>query len=218
MSLRQRLVEFTHVKLGHPGVAKTLAYLRTHFCWDRMHADAKRYVAGCDLCQRVKHLNYTMEGEYNMVVARTPSDMVTVDFYGPLPRSIGGVEYIFVVLDMHSTYVKLHPIKKATTWIVLKKIIEQYIPEIGKPSTILSDNGTEFTSPVWKSRLQQEKIRVIFSSIRHPQSNPTERVMRELGRLRILNGPSISPGSRLYLTLRYTRAQASPARAPFRKT
>lgn len=48
---------------------------------------------------------------------------------------------------------------------------------------ILSDNGTQFTSPVWKNHLEKSGIRVIYSSIRHPQSNPTERIMRELGKL-----------------------------------
>ena len=181
--LQRRLIEFTHEKLAHPGVAKTLAYLGTHFFWNTMNRDVKKCVLGCDLCQRVKYISQSMEGEYHMVPASKPTELVTVDFFGPLPRSLGGVEYIFVVLDAHSKYVKLYPIKWATTQIALKKILIQYIPEMGKPQSILSDNGMQFTSHNWKSRLHQEGIRVIFSSIRHPQSNPTERVMRELGRL-----------------------------------
>ena len=181
--LAPRLIKFTHAKLAHPGYSKTLSYIKMHFSWDGMNAQVKKYVLGCDLCQRVKGLNYSMEGAFGMVPAGKPTELVTVDFYGPLPRSIGGVEYIFVMLDVASKYVKLYPLKRATTRTVLKKIIENYIPEMGKPSTILSDNGTQFTSPVWKDRLAREDIRVIFSSVRHPQSNPTERVMRELGRL-----------------------------------
>lgn len=42
-----------------------------------------------------------MEGEFNFIKADTPNELVTVDFYGPLPRSIGGAEYIFVKLDAH---------------------------------------------------------------------------------------------------------------------
>ena len=53
----------------------------------------------------------------------------------------------------------------------------------GKPKRILSDNGTQFTSLKWRNALEAEGIKVTFSSIRHPQSNPTERVMREIGRL-----------------------------------
>ena len=48
---------------------------------------------------------------------------------------------------------------------------------------ILSDNGTQFTSNEWRNALEKEGIKVIFSSVRHPESNPTERVMREIGRM-----------------------------------
>lgn len=102
-----------------------------------MNSDAKKYVASCDLFQRVKHLNYSIEGEYSMVPASEPSELVTVDFYGPLPHSIGGVEYIFVLLDVHLKYVKLYPIKKANTRIILKKVLEHYIPAVGKPFRII---------------------------------------------------------------------------------
>lgn len=73
--------------------------------------------------------------------------------------------------------------KRATTNSSVNKIIKEYIPECGKPKRILSDNGTQFTSNKWISPLKEMGIEVLFSSIRHPQSNPTERVMREIGRL-----------------------------------
>lgn len=90
-----------------------------------------------------------------MVESNEPGDLICVDFYGPLPKSIGSMEYVFVVLDMFSKYVKLYPIKKKNCETILRKLFDLYIPE----------------------------IQVIYSSIRHPKSNPIERVMRELGRL-----------------------------------
>lgn len=54
-------------------------------------------------------------------------DLVTVDLYGPLPIGRGGVEYIFLVIDSFSKYVKLYALKKANvhtcTQIIQKKII-----------------------------------------------------------------------------------------------
>lgn len=49
--------------------------------------------------------------------------------------------------------------------------------------TILSDHGTQFTSQIWKDILNKHNIKISYSSIRHPESNPTERVMKELSRL-----------------------------------
>ena len=181
--LSLQLIKFTHTQLGHPGVYKTQEYLKRFYYWKSMGKQIKQYVVACDLCQRVKHLSIAMEGEYDLVRASSPNELVTVDFYGPLPRGRGGVQYLFVVLDAFSKLVRMFPLKNATTYMSLRCMIEKYIPECGKPKRILSDNGTQFTSPKWRTALEEQGIDVVFSSIRHPQSNPTERVMREIGRM-----------------------------------
>ncbi|XP_046737537.1 uncharacterized protein LOC124406225 [Diprion similis] len=76
-----------------------------------------------------------------------------------------GVQYLLVVMDAFSKYVSLYPIQKTTTRISLVKLIKDYFPKLA-----------------WKETLEKEGIKTIYSSIRHPQSNPTERYMRELGR------------------------------------
>ena len=90
---------------------------------------------------------------------------------------------MFVLQDVSSKYVTIYAIKRETTAICLKKIRENYTKEMGVPRAILSDHGTQFTSPAWKRGLQELGIKSLMSSIRHPQSNPAERTMRELGRL-----------------------------------
>lgn len=54
---------------------------------------------------------------------------------------------------------------------------------MGQPKRVLSDHGSQFTSPKWGDSLRKAGVKVLFSSVRHPQSNPVEKVMRELGRL-----------------------------------
>lgn len=148
-----------------------------------MASHTKQYVVTCDLCQRVKYLSVSTEGEYNFVPSAKPNDLVTVDFYGPLPKARDGTQYIFVMLDAVSKHVSLYLMKNATPRMTLKKIFEKFIPKLGKPAKILSDHGIQLTSMAWKTKLEAKNIKVLFSSIRHPQSNATERVMRELGRL-----------------------------------
>lgn len=148
-----------------------------------MRQDIKSWVLACDVCQRIKSYNKSTNTEYQMVKSEKTGDLISVDLYGPLPMSRGGVQYIFVVLDVFSKLVRLYSIKKATSYIVSRKICEQYVSELGRPQRILSDHGTQFTSKRWKKSLQDLGIRVLFSSIRHPQGNPVERVMREIGRM-----------------------------------
>ena len=85
-SLSVELIKITHTKLGHPGVYKTFEYLKRFYYWKKMRRQVKMYVTACDMCQRVKHLSIAMEGEFDMVQAEGPNDLITVDFYEPLPR------------------------------------------------------------------------------------------------------------------------------------
>lgn len=62
-----------------------------------------------------------------------------------MPTARAGVQHILVIMDLYSKYVKLKPIKKATSSIIIKGI-EEYIMENGPISTILSDNATQFSN------------------------------------------------------------------------
>ena len=79
-------------------------------------------------------------------------------------------------------YVKLYPVKSATTKACLNKLLNHYFVNITKPKIILSDNGSQFRSPVWLKKLKERDVTTRFSLIRDPESNPSERVMRELSK------------------------------------
>ena len=182
-ALIDMFITTVHKQFGHAGQYKLFTYLRQYFYWKNMRRDVKNFTRSCDLCQRVKYLNYKMEGSYEFLASERPNELVSVDFYGPIPASVGGVQYIFVIHDVFSKLVTLYPIKRVNTKTCLTKLRDHYFGNIGKPQKILSDNGTQFSSPVWKNTLSSFGVKALFSSIRHPQSNPVERTMRELGRL-----------------------------------
>lgn len=46
---------------------------------------------------------------------------------------------------------------------------------------LMSDHGSQFNTPVWIRRVESEGIQVVFSSIRHLQSNIMERVNKQIG-------------------------------------
>jgi len=87
-----------------------------------------------------------------------------------------------VCFDVFSKFVKLYPLKAATTKACLNKIVNDYVVNVTRPKCILSDNGTQFASKNWKNKLAEMNIDVMFSPIRHPQANPSERCMREIGK------------------------------------
>lgn len=117
------------------------------------------------------------------IISQKPLDKLLVDFYGPLPVGIYGLQYIFVVLDNFSRFVKLFPLRRATAKACIYKLTQYYFPNYGTPLSLVSDHCRQFTSKHWQQTLNKHHIQVGHTSVYHPQSNPSERVMRELGRL-----------------------------------
>ncbi|XP_033221135.1 uncharacterized protein LOC117175536 [Belonocnema kinseyi] len=84
--------------------------------------------------------------------------------------------------DTFTKYTKLYPIRKATSEVAIQKL-DEFAKEIGAQQKVLSDQGTQFTSYKWRQALEQRKMKMILTSIKHPQANIVERVNRELARL-----------------------------------
>jgi hypothetical protein len=102
----------------------------------------RQYISCCVTCQRVKHPNnaYITEGRSHMPTK--PGSLWAIGLFGSLPTSRGGVKYVLVCLDVFSNYIKLYPLKSATTHSCLNKIINHYFSSVTKPEVTLSDHGT----------------------------------------------------------------------------
>lgn len=180
--IAQKLIKEIHLMYGHIGQKKVFKMIQENFYIKNLKKLVDEEIRYCDACQRNKIGTTGNYAKAQFIQTNNPNDLLSVDFFGPLPTSTAGVKYIFVTIDAFSKWVKLYPIKRATTNIVLKKILEDYIPKYGKPKKIQCDHGTQFTSQKWIRTLKENDIQVTFSSIRHPQGNIVERVNRELGR------------------------------------
>ena len=71
---------------------------------------------------------------------------------------------------------------RPTTKVVLKILLQKYIPTYGRIKKILSDQGVQFQSEKWERMLRENGIQPVLTSIRHPQGNLAERVNKELGK------------------------------------
>lgn len=177
------LVIETHQIYGHCGTYKTYQLLQQHHQFQSMYHTIKRIIKTCDLCQRTKVNNVTARGPTLNLIPEKPMEMVSADLMGPLPRGQGGCQYILAILDIFSKYIKLYPLKRATTDTIVRRIVNDYIPTMGLFQKILTDNGTQFTSKKWIRKMEELKIKSIHTTAYHPESNPVERANREIGRL-----------------------------------
>lgn len=177
------LIKETHTNMGHPGRFKTYHALRDICTFKNMQKLISEVTKNCDSCQRNKPINYNASGKSSSHKPTKPLEKVSIDMMGPLPTGRGGTHYILAILDVFSKYIRLYAIKRATTKSITNKLINDYIPTTGKPESIISDNGTQFTSKSWYNTLKENNIKCIFTTKYHPQANPVERYNREIGRL-----------------------------------
>ena len=81
------------------------------------------------------------------------------------------------MMDTFTKYTKLYPLRRATTKAAIRSL-ENFITVAGKPERVLADRGTQFTSKKWTEALKERNIRLVLTSVRHPQVNIVEKVSR----------------------------------------
>ena len=138
---------------GHLGNKKCTKMIQEYFTLDSMSKRINEYIRTCDKCQRCKDTgNRNLFGGTRPILPTKKGDLVSGDFYGPLPTSAGGVKYLFVLVDNFTKFVKLYTLRRATTTATLPRV-RQYCNEFSTPKAILTDNGTQFTSKQWVNGL-----------------------------------------------------------------
>jgi transposase InsO family protein len=182
IDMARKVITAIHIEIGHFGPAKCLYVMQEHFYCQSLARKIRQTLACCDSCQRNKHSPVSSHGTYAPILPTTTSQLICTDLYGPLPAGIAGAKYILVYLDMFSKLVTLYTLPKATADRVTTKL-KHYVANIHKPTAILHDHGSQYTSKTYTDKLHELGIKAYYSSIRHPQSNPAERIMRELGRM-----------------------------------
>ena len=100
-SLRGNIVKTHHDSptAGHPGNYKTLELVARSYFWPGMSREVKKYVQGCDVCQRTKVERRASAAPLQPhLIPDRPWSHISMDLIGPLPTS-QGKDAILVVVD-----------------------------------------------------------------------------------------------------------------------
>ena len=176
------VIDECHEMYAHIGPLKVIKMLNDFFYYPKMAKIVRRSLANCDSCERNKVTNQTCFSEMKNYLPERPNKISSIDLYGPFSASKGGFKYILSAIDAFSKHVVIYPLRRANTKAVINKLSKDHFPNYGKPSKIITDHGTQFTSPIWSEFLKEKGIQPVFSSKRHPQSNIFERIYRKLSR------------------------------------
>jgi transposase InsO family protein len=165
---------------GHLGVEKTTERIVRKFYWYKQLTEIQNYVQSCILCQQTKIPQQYNVAPLQPLTPTRPSELVTTDIMGPLPKTKGGNFYVLVVIDHFTKWVELYALPEITSKTVANRLMLFFF-RYGIPDTLLSDQGTNYQSEVMVELCELLDIHKVRTSPYHPECDGlTERFNRTL--------------------------------------
>ncbi|XP_058456623.1 uncharacterized protein K02A2.6-like [Malaya genurostris] len=180
---------------GHPGMERMKALARSHVYWPRIDDDVVDHVKRCDSCATHSKTPPKVPLQ-SWPLSQFPWERIHVDFAGP----INGLHFL-VVVDSFSKWPEITVVHAPTTSTVIK-FLDELFARFGVPTTIVSDNGSQFSSMQFTAFCNKNGVQHLQISPYHPQSNgQAERFVDTLktALCKINEGEGISESLQIFL-------------------
>jgi hypothetical protein len=167
----------------HPGSTKMYRDLRERYWWNGMKREVAQFVERCLTCQRVKAEHQRPAGMLKpLIIPEWKWEHITMDFVTGLPKTVTGLDAVWVVVDRLTKSAHFLPIKMTYG---MDRLAKEYVNEIvrlhGVPVSIISDRDPRFTSRFWQSLQGAMGTKLNFSTAFHPQTDgQSERTIQTL--------------------------------------
>lgn len=166
---------------GHQGINRTAKKIRAKFKWSKMHKDIKSFIRSCESCQKNKYSRNTKMPLVITTTAKRPFEKVFLDIVGPLPITDSHNKYILTFEDDLTKFCEAIAIPNQEASTIAESFVTHIICKFGTPSYVLTDQGANFLSAIFKETCKLLKISKIQTTAYHPQSNGSlERTHRNL--------------------------------------
>ena len=169
--LRKRILERIHE--GHMGVAKCRERAAQSVWWPQIGKDIKSRVASCRHCLE-RQPTQISEPLMPSALPERPFQKVGVDIFEF--RS----SHFLVQVDYYSRYIDVTCLPSLSSATVIGKL-KTFFSHHGVPETVISDNGTQFSSAEFAAFAQKWNFHHVTSSPHYPQSNgAAERAVKTI--------------------------------------
>jgi transposase InsO family protein len=93
-----------------------------------------------------------------------------LDLVGPLQKAPGGYTHLLVAIDRFSKWIEVRPLNIIRSEQVVA-FFTNIIHRFGVPNSIITHNGTQFTSRKFLDFCKDHHIRVDWAAVAHPMTN-----------------------------------------------
>lgn len=161
-NLHKEVLKELHV--GHVGIVKMKSLARSFCYWKNIDKDIENIAKTCKVCC-LKQNEAPMEKSHSWELPSKPWQRLHIDFAGPMSG-----HYYFVIVDAYSKWVDVIPTKTTTSpWCI--KQLRNLFCNFGFPEVLVSDNGPQFTSKIFKDFLESNGVTHRTSAPFHPSTN-----------------------------------------------
>lgn len=181
-SAREAVTTELHRKLQHAGWEKCYDIIRRQWFWPGLLPEVKNRVQSCEVCLHCKRRpRNTMVPMGRSRAADLPFQMICIDHWGPVPRSVAGNVYLLVVVDVLTKFVLLRPCRDARAKSVTSYLEDAVFSVFGVPEILVSDNARAFLGREMMLLLNKYQIEHWSTPFHHPQANIAERYVQTVG-------------------------------------
>ena len=166
---------------GHRGFEPTFISLNRRYYWNYMPSQVKEYCATCTKCQIFNYACLHNKAPLKSIVVCRPWQLVGLDFMGPFKATERGKKYIIIAVDHFTKFIEAAATitfdAKTTALFTLNYVICRY----GMVEKILTDQGVNFESSLFKHLCILLGTDKLHTSTYHPEGNGiTERINKSI--------------------------------------
>ena len=100
-----------------------------------------------------------------------PMECVCLDLLGPFPKSRSRNKYVLSIVDQFTRWVELFPINNMEAITIAKMFVNEFVSRYGLSRQILTDQGRQFESVLFKEICALMDIDKKRNTSSHPQTN-----------------------------------------------
>ncbi|XP_011664712.2 uncharacterized protein K02A2.6-like [Strongylocentrotus purpuratus] len=161
ISLRKEMKEKIHS--SHLGMEGCLRRARESIFWPGMASEIKQFIATCDVCR-----SYEVKQQKEPLMAhdlpQRPWEKIGTDLF-----SLKGKDYM-VTVDYYSNFFEVDRLDNTSSQLVIRKL-KAHFARYGSPTQVVSDNGPQYTSAVFRQFASEWDFEHLCSSPGNSRAN-----------------------------------------------
>lgn len=171
--LRQLVLECLHDSAfaGHFGEKRTIARVKLRYYWPGYIEDVCNWCRTCEVCQKRKNPKSRNVAPLTSIdTGKGPFEHIALDLL-KLPVTERGNQYLLVIEDFFSKWIEAFPLQRTAAPSVAQCVLNGWVARFGCPYTILSDQGPEFESKLFKALNDLTQSKKLRTTTYHPRTD-----------------------------------------------